>query len=97
MPGEVLCIIGKSGSGKSVTMRAIKRLLRKKQSVIDGKIRIGDQDILALDEGQLASLRGSTVSMVFEKPMMALDSSTRSADRSRDTAAPCALLAQGGA
>jgi len=73
MPGEVLCIIGESGSGKSVTMRALMRLLPKKRSVIDGKIRIGDQDILALDERQLASLRGSTVSMVFQEPMTALD------------------------
>ena len=36
MPGEVLCIIGESGSGKSVTMRALMRLLPKRRAVISG-------------------------------------------------------------
>src|SRR6202040_4137277 len=39
-PGEVLCILGESGSGKSVTLRAMLRLLPR-QAKIDGSIRIG--------------------------------------------------------
>ena len=49
-PGEVLCIIGESGSGKSVTMRALIRLLPKRRTVISGGMRVGDNDILALSE-----------------------------------------------
>ena len=73
MPGEVLCIIGESGSGKSVTMRALMRLLPAKRAVITGRMRIGPRDIMALDERQLAKVRGATVSMVFQEPMTALD------------------------
>ncbi|HEY2530240.1 MAG TPA: ABC transporter ATP-binding protein [Xanthobacteraceae bacterium] len=73
MPGEVLCIIGESGSGKSVTMRALTRLLPKKRAVMSGRVRIGDYDITALEEARLAELRGAIVAMVFQEPMIALD------------------------
>jgi peptide/nickel transport system ATP-binding protein len=73
MPGEVLCIIGESGSGKSVTMRALMRLLPGRRSVVSGRIRVGQFDIMALDERQMSTVRGSTVSMVFQEPMTALD------------------------
>lgn len=73
MPGEVLCIIGESGSGKSVTMRALMRLLPRHKAVTRGRIRINQYDIMALDERQLAKVRGSTVAMVFQEPMTALD------------------------
>jgi len=71
--GEVLCIIGESGSGKSVTMRALMSLLPKRRSEITGRMRVRDCDILALDETQLARMRGSVVSMIFQEPMTALD------------------------
>jgi peptide/nickel transport system ATP-binding protein len=73
MPGEVLCIIGESGSGKSVAMRALMRLLPAKKTVMSGRIEIGQYDMMALDERQLAWVRGSTVAMVFQEPMTALD------------------------
>src|SRR5215813_11177416 len=53
MPGEVLCIIGESGSGKSVTMRALMRLLPKRRAVLSGHMRVGDHDILGLSERQI--------------------------------------------
>src|SRR5262245_28057574 len=73
MPGEVLCIIGESGSGKSVTMRALMRLLPAKRTLIDGAIRVGAHDILALDERALSDIRGAQISMIFQEPMTALD------------------------
>jgi peptide/nickel transport system ATP-binding protein len=73
MPGEVLCIIGESGSGKSVTMRALMRLLPEKRAVMNGRIRVGQFDIMALDERRMSEIRGATVSMVFQEPMTALD------------------------
>ena len=50
LPGEVLCIIGESGSGKSVTMRSILRLHPPRRTVVSGSIRVGEHDILALSE-----------------------------------------------
>lgn len=73
MPGEVLCIIGESGSGKSVTMRALMRLLPKGKTKIDGYMRVGEHAILALTDRQLTDIRGSTIAMIFQEPMTALD------------------------
>ena len=52
MPGEVLCLIGESGSGKTVTMRALMRLLPRRRAVLSGRIRVGGRDILALERGR---------------------------------------------
>jgi peptide/nickel transport system ATP-binding protein len=71
--GEVLCIIGESGSGKSVTMRALMSLLPKGRTEITGRLRVGDHDILTLTERQVAKMRGAVVSMIFQEPMTALD------------------------
>jgi peptide/nickel transport system ATP-binding protein len=73
MPGEVLCIIGESGSGKSVTMRSLMRLHPKARTVIKGQMRVADYDIMALSDREMNSVRGSTISMVFQEPMTALD------------------------
>lgn len=73
MPGEVLCIIGESGSGKSVTMRTLMRLLPEPLTRIQGSVRVGEYDILSLDQRRLSDVRGSVVSMIFQEPMSALD------------------------
>jgi peptide/nickel transport system ATP-binding protein len=72
-PGEVLCILGESGSGKSVTLRAMMRLLPTRRTRIEGRIRIDGQDVLALGSRALRELRGGLVSMIFQEPMTALD------------------------
>jgi peptide/nickel transport system ATP-binding protein len=72
-PGEVLGILGESGSGKSVTLKALLRLLPPKRTEISGNIRVGGEDVLALAPEALADYRGKTVSMVFQEPMLALD------------------------
>src|SRR5579871_1372836 len=71
--GEVLGLLGESGSGKSVTLRALMRLLPKKRTEITGRIRVLGRDVLALDEEELSAFRGQTVSMIFQEPALALD------------------------
>jgi peptide/nickel transport system ATP-binding protein len=68
----VLCILGESGSGKSVTLRALLRLLPR-QARIEGDVRIGGADVLAMPARELRALRGGLVSMIFQEPMTALD------------------------
>jgi peptide/nickel transport system ATP-binding protein len=85
MPGEVLCIIGESGSGKSVTMRALMRLLSPRITRIGGSVRIGDHDILSLSERQLNDVRGALISMVFQEPMTALDPTYTIGDQIAET------------
>jgi peptide/nickel transport system ATP-binding protein len=71
--GEVLGLLGESGSGKSVTLRALLRLLPSRRVEISGTICVGGQDVLALDREKLEQLRGGIVSMIFQEPMLALD------------------------
>ena len=71
--GEVLCVIGESGSGKSVMMRSLMRLHPKTRTRMAGSVRVGDHDILSLSDRGMSALRGSLISMIFQEPMTALD------------------------
>ncbi|MBR0671128.1 ABC transporter ATP-binding protein [Neoroseomonas soli] len=70
--GEVLCLLGESGSGKSVTLRALMKLLPKRAQV-GGTIEVAGRDVQAMSERQLADFRGGDVAMIFQEPMTALD------------------------
>jgi len=72
-PGEVLGILGESGSGKSVTLKTLLRLLPENRCEIGGRVVVDGQDVLALDGRALADYRGKTTSMIFQGPMLALD------------------------
>ncbi len=71
--GEVVALLGESGSGKSVTLRSILRLHDPKKTTIDGRIAVEGIDVMALQGEPLADFRGKTVSMIFQEPMLALD------------------------
>ena len=73
LPGEVLCILGESGSGKSVTLRALMRLLPPRRTRIEGSVSVDGQDVLAMHSHALRDLRGGLVAMIFQEPMTALD------------------------
>ena len=75
-PGQRLGLIGESGSGKTVTALAIMGLLPPNAQV-SGSIRLAGDELLGLDEGELAKRRGKAVSMVFQEPMTALDPTMR--------------------
>ncbi|MBR0658040.1 ABC transporter ATP-binding protein [Neoroseomonas oryzicola] len=70
--GEVLCLLGESGSGKSVTLRALMKLLPR-QAKVGGSIEVAGRDVQAMSERQLADFRGGDVAMIFQEPMTALD------------------------
>ena len=70
--GEVLGILGESGSGKSVTLRALMRLLPA-NCEIDGRVVISGEDITEAPAARLEELRGGTVAMIFQEPATALD------------------------
>ena len=72
-PGEVLGVLGESGSGKSVTLRALLRILPQKRARITGSMRVAGRDVLALEGRELEDYRGGTVSMIFQEPMLAFD------------------------
>jgi peptide/nickel transport system ATP-binding protein len=72
-PGETLSILGESGSGKSVTLKTLLRLLPENRTVIGGRVMVDGKDVLALSGDALADHRGGVASMIFQDPMLALD------------------------
>ncbi len=71
--GETLGILGESGSGKSVTLRSILRLHPEHRTRWSGSIRLEGDEVLSMDKGALADLRGRRVAMVFQEPATAFD------------------------
>jgi peptide/nickel transport system ATP-binding protein len=71
--GEVLGLLGESGSGKSATLRALLRLYPANRAQVSGQIHIDGQDVLKLQGRALEQYRGGTVSMVFQEPGVAFD------------------------
>jgi peptide/nickel transport system ATP-binding protein len=72
--GETLCIVGESGSGKSVTSLAVMGLLPKKTLVAaSGNIQLAGEDIRIANERRLRQLRATTMAMIFQEPMTALN------------------------
>lgn len=71
--GKVLCILGESGSGKSVTLRALMRLNPPDRTTISGEVSVAGHDVLSLSGAALSRYRGPVVSMIFQEPLSALD------------------------
>ena len=71
--GEVVALIGESGSGKSVTLRTLLRLHPARRTVIGGQVRVAGRDVLALSHSELMDYRGKVASMIFQEPLLAMD------------------------
>ena len=69
----ILGIIGESGSVKSITTKAILKLLNEKNFKIDGKVLLEGKDIIPLNEKQMQKIRGRKISVIFQNPMTALN------------------------
>ncbi|HEX6196078.1 MAG TPA: ABC transporter ATP-binding protein [Jiangellaceae bacterium] len=70
--GRTLAIIGESGSGKSVSARALMGLLPPSAQV-SGSARIGDDELIGLPDREMRKLRGTDVAMVFQDPARSLN------------------------
>ena len=71
--GEIVCLLGESGSGKSVISFAVMGLLPDNVQVSAGEVLLGDTNLLTLTPAQLRELRGDEIAMIFQEPMTALN------------------------
>ncbi|MCP1175093.1 ABC transporter ATP-binding protein [Ralstonia chuxiongensis] len=65
-PGEVLALIGESGSGKTTTALALMGYARRGCEIASGSVRIGDIDVLHLSAAEQRALRGRTVAYIAQ-------------------------------
>jgi peptide/nickel transport system ATP-binding protein len=71
---EIIAVVGESGSGKSTLGLSIINLLQKPPAVVDsGQILLNGKDLLKLSEKEMAAVRGTGVSMIFQDPLSSLD------------------------
>ena len=71
--GQVLGIIGESGSGKSVTSRSILRVVDQPGRIVDGEVFFRGDDLLKASERTMSQIRGSQISLIFQDPTTSLD------------------------
>ena len=71
--GEILGLVGQSGSGKSTMAMSILGLLDRKRAKIEGTIKFDDLDLLTLRERDLRSLRGRKIALVLQSPLSSLN------------------------
>ncbi|MDR1440098.1 MAG: ABC transporter ATP-binding protein [Clostridiales bacterium] len=71
--GEIVCVVGESGCGKSVMMSAVLGLLDAPSAVISGSAAFDGRNLIGMPEKELRGIRGRHISMIFQEPMTCLN------------------------
>jgi peptide/nickel transport system ATP-binding protein len=71
--GETFALVGESGCGKSMTALALMRLLPENGRVLAGDVVLEGEDLLALPEGAMRTVRGRRIGMIFQEPATSLN------------------------
>ncbi|WP_104017858.1 ABC transporter ATP-binding protein [Roseovarius nitratireducens] len=84
-PGEILALIGESGSGKTTIALSLMGHTRRGCSIEGGTIRVGEHDVTGMTERQRAKLRGTEISYVPQSAAAAFNPSKRIMDQVVET------------
>ena len=71
--GEILGLIGNSGSGKTMTSLAIAGLLPEAANITSGSIKFAGKDLLEMSPKERRAMLGKDIGMIFQEPSTALD------------------------
>ncbi|MCB2261355.1 MAG: ABC transporter ATP-binding protein [Candidatus Thiosymbion ectosymbiont of Robbea hypermnestra] len=71
--GETFALLGESGCGKSMTALSLMRLLPPSGRIVEGRVRLGDTELLALPESAMRGVRGGRLAMIFQEPQTSLN------------------------
>jgi oligopeptide/dipeptide ABC transporter ATP-binding protein len=84
-PGEIIGLIGESGSGKSLTCRSVVRLIPRPGRISAGSISFDGRDVLAMSPAELRELRAQQVGMIYQDPFSSLNPVFRIRDQIVET------------
>ena len=85
--GEVLALIGESGSGKTTIALSLMGYARNGCRIAGGSVRIGDKQVLELDDAGLSGLRGRTVAYIAQSAASSFNPSRTLMDQVVESAA----------
>jgi peptide/nickel transport system ATP-binding protein len=71
--GEMMGIVGESGCGKSVTARAVLKLIEPPGRITNGSVLFEGRDLLSIPAEELREVRGKRISMIFQDPTKSLN------------------------
>ena len=79
--GEAFGLVGESGCGKSMTLRAIMGLLPRPGEIVNGQVLFEGEDLVTASPSRLRQIRGGSIAMIFQEPMTALNPVMRVGDQ----------------
>jgi len=78
-------LLGQSGSGKTMTCKAVMGLLDKTQFLVRGRIFYGTHELLNMSTREKQMLYGGEIALIPQNPMTALDPSMKIGNQMAET------------
>jgi oligopeptide/dipeptide ABC transporter ATP-binding protein len=84
-PGEIVGLVGETGSGKTLICRSVMRLVPSPGRVAAGQITFDGRDVLAMSARKLRDFRAHDVGMIYQDPFSSLNPVFRVGDQVAET------------